>query len=383
MHDAVKRVCAKGRTASVWKAEETEMTHGAAETRGDDRAYATLQDVAQEAGVSLATASRVLRGTSQVRAELRERVLAAAGELRYTPNAHAQALASASSTSVGVICHDVSDPYFSAVARGVMTTAHEHGMLVVLASTFRDPAQEVTYVAMLRAQRARAILLMGSGFEDRDWARSLAAELEPYQRTGGRVAVLSRHRNLKADAVLPQNREGAAALGRALLDLGHREFAVLTGPDDLTTVTDRLAGFTDALSDAGIELPDARIVPGAFTRDGGYAAASELLRREDRPTCVFAVTDVMAIGALAAFHDHGVDVPGDISLAGFNDIPIVADLAPALTTVALPLSDMGARVMSLALREPARRSRIERMAGEVVMRASTAPPPDRPAPNRT
>ncbi|MFD0688256.1 LacI family DNA-binding transcriptional regulator [Actinomadura fibrosa] len=351
------------------------MTETAGEPRSGDRAYVTLQDVARAAGVSLATASRVLNGTSQVRADLRERVLAAAGELSYTPNAHAQALASSSSKSVGVICHDVSDPYFAAVARGVMRTAAAHGMLVMLASTFRDPAREIEYVAMLRAQRARAILLIGSGFEDRDWERSMAAELEPYQRTGGRVAVLSRHRSLKVDTVLPQNREGAAALGRALLDLGHRDFAVLTGPHELTTVSDRLAGFTDALAEAGVALPPERIVQAAFTRDGGYAAATRLLSLGTRPTCVFAVTDVMAIGALAAFRDAGLDVPRDLSLAGFDDISIVRDLTPPLTTVALPLDAMGERVMGLALREPApRRSRIERVEGSVVLRASTAPP---------
>ncbi|GAA1898097.1 LacI family DNA-binding transcriptional regulator [Actinomadura bangladeshensis] len=350
------------------------MTEAAEEQRAD-RAYVTLQDVARDAGVSLATASRVLNGTSQVRADLRERVLASAGRLSYTPNAHAQALASSSSKSVGVVCHDVSDPYFAGVARGVMRTAADHGMLVMLASTFRDPAREIEYVAMLRAQRARAILLIGSGFEDREWERAMAAELDPYQRTGGRVAVLSRHRSLKVDAVLPQNREGAAALARALLDLGHRDFAVLTGPHALTTVSDRLGGFTDALADAGVRVPSEHIVEAAFTRDGGYAAAAELLTRRTRPTCVFAVTDVMAIGALAAFRDHGVAVPDDISLAGFDDIPIVRDLTPPLTTVALPLDVMGERVMGLAMREPAaRRSRIERVAGEIVLRASTAPP---------
>ncbi|MFF0519278.1 LacI family DNA-binding transcriptional regulator [Actinomadura nitritigenes] len=351
------------------------MTEAADEPRTGDRAYVTLQDVARQAEVSLATASRVLNGTSQVRADLRERVLAAAAELSYTPNAHAQALASSSSKAVGVICHDVSDPYFAAVARGVMRTAAEHGMLVMLASTFRDPSREIEYVAMLRAQRARAILLIGSGFEDRDWERSMAGELEPYQRTGGRVAVLSRHRSLKVDAVLPQNREGAGALARALLDLGHRDFAVLTGPRALTTVSDRLGGFTEALAEAGVRVREEHIVEESFTRDGGYRAATELLRRAPRPTCVFAVTDVMAIGALAALRDHGVAVPGEVSLAGFDDIPIVRDLAPPLTTVALPLEAMGEHVMGLALREPAaRRSRIERVAGHVILRESTAAP---------
>ncbi|MCO6005535.1 LacI family transcriptional regulator [Actinoallomurus purpureus] len=338
-----------------------------------------MQDVARRAEVSLATASRVLNGTTQVRSDLRERVLAAASELAYAPNAHAQALARASSHSIGLICHDVSDPYFATIARGVTRAAAEHGMLVMLASTFRDPAREVDYVAMLRAQRARAILLIGSGFEDRAWERAMDAELDPYLRTGGRVAVLSRHRSLRVDTVQPENREGAAALARALLDLGHREFAVLTGPRTLTTVVDRLGGFRDALAEAGVALPDEQVVEESFTRDGGYAAVTELLRRGSRATCVFALTDIMAIGALSAFRDHGIDVPGQVSLAGFDDIPIVRDLVPPLTTVALPLEEMGERVMHLAVRESARRSRVERIAGEVVLRASTTAPRGRKA----
>ena len=337
-----------------------------------ERTHVTLQDVAREANVSLATASRVLHGTARVRDDLRERVLTAAGALAYAPNAHAQALARASSQTIGVICHDVSDPYFAAISRGVMRVAAEHDQLVMLASTFRDPAREIAYAAALRAQRARAIVLIGSGFEDRAWERALDAELAPYQRTGGRVAVVSRHRSLRVDAVLPENREGAAALARALADLGHREFVVLTGPQALTTVADRVAGFRDALAETGIEVPDTHVIEAAFTRDGGHAAATDMLRRGLRPTCVFAVTDVMAIGALAAFREHGVSVPGEISLAGFDDIPIVADLTPALSTVALPLETMGERVTHLVLQSPRRRSRIERFPGEVVLRESTS-----------
>jgi LacI family transcriptional regulator len=344
---------------------------------GHDHAHVTLQDVARRADVSLATASRVLNGTTQVRPDLRERVLAAAAALAYAPNAHAQALARASSQGIGLICHDVSDPYFATIARGVTRAAAEHGLLVMLASTFRDPAREVQYTAMLRAQRARAILLIGSGFEDREWERAMNAELEPYVRAGGRVAVISRHHSLRVDTVQPENREGAAALARALLGLGHRDFAVLTGPHALTTVADRLGGFRDGLAEGGVRLAGDRVIEEAFTRDGGYAAATELLRRGARPTCVFAVTDVMAIGALTAFRDHGVDVPGAISLAGFDDIPVVRDLAPPLTTVALPLVEMGERVLNLALREPrGSRRRIERIAGEVILRASTAAPPN-------
>jgi LacI family transcriptional regulator len=172
--------------------------------------------------------------------------------------------------------------------------------------------------------------------------------------------------------VQPENREGAAALATALLALGHRDFAVLTGPHSLTTVADRLDGFRAGLAEGGVRLAGDQVIEESFTRDGGYAAATELLRRGLRATCVFAVTDVMAIGALAALRANGVSVPEEVSLAGFDDIPIVHDLVPPLTTVALPLDEMGKRVMNLALREPrGSRSRIERIAGKVILRAST------------
>ena len=337
------------------------------------RPHSTLEDVAKAAGVSPATASRALNGTTQVRPHLRDRVLRAAEELAYTPNAHARALAGAGHRTVGVICHDVSDPYFAAVAGGIMRVAGDHDLLVTLASTFRDPEREVAYVSMLRAERAAAILLIGSGFENPDWERALSAELEPYLKGGGRVAVVSRHRSLRVDSVLPENRAGAAAMARALLDLGHRRFAVLAGPRTLTTVADRIAGFRDELRKAGVPLRAADIVENTFTRDGGYAAMTQVLSRGLEATCVFAVTDVMAIGALAALRDHGLSVPADISVAGFDDIPIVRDLAPPLTTVALPLPQLGERAIELALTDnPGRRRRIHRMAGEVVLRASTA-----------
>lgn len=336
------------------------------------RPHVTLEDVARAADVSLATASRALNGT-RVTPQLRDRVLAAAEKLAYIPNAHARALAGAAHRTVGVICHDVTDPYFSAIAGGVMRVAGDNDMLVMLASTNRDPEREIAYVSMLRAERAPAILLTGSGFEDPRWERALEAELRPYLDGGGRVAAVGRHRSLKVDSVLPENRAGAAALARALLDLGHRRFAVLAGPPTLTTVTDRLAGFRDELTRAGVPLPAAAVVEAPFTRDGGYQAMTGLLARGLTATCVFALTDVMAIGACAALREHGLSVPDDVSVAGFDDIPIVRDLTPPLTTVALPLPRLGEEAMRMALTEhTGRRRRVVRLGGEVVIRASTA-----------
>ncbi|MGY0020078.1 LacI family DNA-binding transcriptional regulator [Streptomyces sp. YJ-C3] len=333
----------------------------------------TLDAVARRAGVSPATASRALNGTARVRTELLGRVRAAAHALGYIPNAHAQALAGSTGSTVGVICHDVGDPYFAAIASGVMAAAAERDLLVMLASTFREPEREIAYLSMLRGQRARAILLIGSGIQDRAWERALDAELAPYLRSGGRVAVVSRHRSLRVDSVLPGNRAGAAALARALVALGHREFAVLAGPASLTTVADRVSGFRAGLAEAGIPLPADRVVRGAFTRDGGHAAALRLLDAPGAsPTCLFAVTDVMAVGALAALRERGLRVPDDVSLAGFDDVPLVRELTPPLTTVALPLPEMGRAALALALREPrGERARVERFAGEVMVRGST------------
>jgi LacI family transcriptional regulator len=354
------------------------MVKGPSGTKGvavPERTHITLGDVALAAGVSLATASRVLNGTTKVRDDLRDRVLAAAARLSYSPNANAQALARASSPAVGVVCHDIADPYFATVAGGVMRAADEAGLQVILGTTFRDPEREVAYVSMLRGQRVRAILLIGSGFEDKGWQTAMRHELDLYLAAGGRAAAVSRHQGLKIDEVLPENRSGAAALAEAMLALGHRDFAVLGGPPELTTVADRVGGFRDALRAAGVGVSDDQIISSTFDRDGGYAAAAELIGRGMRATCVFAVTDVMAVGALAALRDHGFSVPDDVSLAGFDDVPIVRELTPALSTVALPLEELGRRVMALALRpERSPRRRIERVEGKVVLRQSTAPP---------
>ncbi|HVV12810.1 LacI family DNA-binding transcriptional regulator [Amycolatopsis sp.] len=341
----------------------------------NSRPHVTLEEVAQVASVSLATASRVLNGTTNVREDLRERVLSAATNLDYTPNVHAQALAGSSRRTVGVICHDISDPYFAAVARGVLREADRNGLLVMLANTFRDPDRELAYVSMLRAQRASAILLVGSGYEDREWSRAMGAELEPYRRGGGQVAVVGRHRNLKVDSAQPDNKAGAKALAAALVKQGHRRFAVLAGPLGLTTVVDRLDGFADGLAEAGITLSERDVFESSFDRDGGYAAAGELLAAKHKATCVFAVTDLMAAGAMTAFREAGRSVPGDVSVAGFDDIPLARDLAPALTTVALPLEKLGEQAMELALTSTrGARSRVRRLSGEVLLRESTAKP---------
>ncbi|MBB2911794.1 LacI family transcriptional regulator [Streptosporangium becharense] len=324
----------------------------------------TLEDVARHAGVSLATASRVLNGsTRQVGASLREKVEVAAAQLGYRTNVAAQTLARGASNVIGLVVHDLTDPYFAAIADGAMRVAERQGLMVMVGTTHRDPQREIAYVSTLNAQRVRAVLLAGSRLTDTQVTRRLREELDRYRETGGRVACVGQDM-LGVDTVAPGNREGAAALARALAGLGHRGFAILAGPEGLITARDRVAGFTEELHRLG--LPDPLVLHGSFDRDGGYGAAT----RVSGVTCVFAVNDVMAVGALAAFRDRGIRVPEDVSVAGFDDIFTLRDLVPALSTVRLPLADMGARALELAL-DAAEEARVEGVAGEVVLRAST------------
>ncbi|WP_433240591.1 LacI family DNA-binding transcriptional regulator [Streptosporangium sp. CA-135522] len=327
----------------------------------------TLEDVARQAGVSLATASRVLNGSArQVGASLRAKVELAAAQLGYRTNVAAQTLARGASNVIGLVVHDLTDPYFATLADGAMRVAEGQGLVVMVGTTHRDPEREIAYVSTLNAQRVRAVLLAGSRIADPRLTRRLREELDRYRETGGRVACVGQSL-LGTDTVVPGNREGAAALARALAGLGHRRFAVLAGPAGLITARDRTAGFTEALTGLGLSAP--QIVHGSFDRDGGYAAAAEV----SGTTCVFAVNDVMAVGALASFRDRGVRVPDDVSVAGFDDIATLRDLVPALSTVRLPLADMGARALELAL-DTTQEVRIEPVAGEVVLRESTRGP---------
>ena len=180
----------------------------------------TLLDVAQRAGVSVATASRVLNGGDRVpRPELQERVKAAADELGYTPNAQAQALAKSSTNLVGILVHDIEDPYFAAIANGVMRAADERHLLVMMASTFRDSEREIAYLSSLRAQRARAAVMIGSRRTDAESLARTATEVETFLSSGAGLALVSQS-GMAAHTIEPDNRSGAAALARELIGLG-------------------------------------------------------------------------------------------------------------------------------------------------------------------
>jgi LacI family transcriptional regulator len=359
------------------------------DVRPDGQQRVTLQDVADRAGVSLTTASRVVNDrvaigrSRKVGKALADRVKKAVAELGYTANLQARAVATGQSTMVGVALRDISDPYFSEIAAGLIEVADTEltsggRLLLCMTSTAANEDAEREYVALMRAQRARAVVLVGSRSDNTAARQALRAELDAFTRTGGRAACIGQDL-LGVDTVLPDNRAGAEALARALAALGHRRFAVLAGPRTLLTAQDRANGFVAGLSAWSVPLEAARVVHGELSRDGGYAAMSEILAAgEPLPDCVFAVSDIMAVGALARLRAAGIDVPGDIALAGFDDIPTLRDVYPPLTTVRLPLKRLGEIAARLVLSHDApARPRVVPVPGEVVLRDSTRPRPPR------
>src|SRR6478609_1388837 len=301
-----------------------------------------LQDVAEAAGVSIATASRSLSGASGVSEGVAERVREQARAMGYVVNLHARSLAGGSTRSVGLVVHEIGDPYFSEIASGVLGVGAREGLTVQICHTGRDPARELEQLRMLVANRVGAIIVAGSGL---------------------------------VDAVLPDNVLGARAVAEHVLSLGHRRIAVASGSRQLTTVADRLAGIEQACTAAGLDFADLPVVEADFTRAGGKEAAERILTDHPGITALLALNDDMAIGVLSTLRARGVSVPGQVSVTGFDDVAVAGDLAPSLTTVRLPMSEMGEQALLLALKDPGTRPRRRTVGAELVVRGSTGSAP--------
>jgi LacI family transcriptional regulator len=333
-----------------------------------------LVDVAERAGVSLATASRALAGRDGVSEEVASRVRQVSRELGYVANPYARTLAGGASSTVGLVVHQIDDPYFSEIAGGVIEVAGEEGLFVQICHSGRDPEQELRQLRHLVAQRVGIILIAGSGYNDPGVEAAARAELSAFQNLGGRVAVIGRHA-LGVDAVVPDNEAGGRALAEHLLELGHRRIAVAAGTAGLTTVADRLAGVSSALQRRGLSLDSLAVVKCDFTRDGGRVAAEQILRDHPETTAIVALNDAMAIGVLSTLRAHRIPVPERMSVVGFDDVAVAADLAPSLTTIRLPMTDMGRMALTLALKPRSARPRRRSTGHSLVVRDSTGPVP--------
>jgi LacI family transcriptional regulator len=332
----------------------------------------SLRHVAELAGVSVATASRVMSGSSHpVNENTREKVLEAAQQLSFQPNRLARALVTARSHTVGVIVHDISDPYFGEIVKGLEDGIHTEDYRLFIASSERDPEKELNYVRAFLAHQVDAMVFAASALTDPGYADSLQALAERFTAGGGVIVVLSDH-VLDGAKVLFDNHQAVREMLRYLFERGHRQIGYLTGPADLEVSRVRLDGFTSAAEELGLDLGPDYIADGHFTARGGVEAMSELLNRVDL-TAVLAANDLMAFGAMRHLLASGIRVPDDISVAGLDDIPI-AEYGPVpLTTMRVPTYQIGLEGASLLLKALAKTEVDDiRFTGEIIERDSVA-----------
>jgi LacI family transcriptional regulator, galactose operon repressor len=323
-----------------------------------------IRDVAAVAKVDPSVVSRILSGDDRlsVRPETRERVLDAVERLQYRPNRAARMLRTSRTMALGIIVPDLANATYAEISRGAEAESAEHGyiLLVVSGSLFDR----------LRVLDGRVDGLL--------YAIATSEPLERVRVPDAPPSVLvNRHEPGLGPSVVVDD-ESAAALATAhLADLGHVRIGHIAGPPDVDTSRRRATGFSGELTRRGIALAADWIVPSAFDERAGHAAATQLLTRRPRPTAIMVANTRAAIGAIAAASSLGISIPQDVSIVGFDDIPVAEFLVPPLTTLRRPLAPMGARAVQLLLELIEGRSVTSEMLegpGELVVRGSTAPP---------
>jgi LacI family transcriptional regulator len=304
---------------------------------------ATIHDVAKRAGVAPITVSRVINNSGYFSQATRARVEAAIAELEYMPNRLASSLRSKRTNTLALVITDITNPFFTTLARGVEDTASDAGYTVIFCNTDESEIEERKYLQVLLQQQVDGILLVP--------ARSNAVSLEVIRKQGTPVVVLDRRMppGANVDVVRCENEDGAYRLTRLLIELGHRHIAILSGPMGVSTAEDRLAGYQRALIEAGLRPDPNQIIYGAFNQTSGYDMIQRLLAITARPTAIFAANNMIGIGALKAIRDIGLRVPEDFAMVSFDDLPPNLLTFPFFTVAAQPAYDMGRTATQLLL----------------------------------
>lgn len=330
---------------------------------------ARIKEVAERAGVSTATVSRVINESSNVSPHLRERVLAAIAELHYSPSRLARHLRSQSTRTIGLIISDIQNPFFTSLVRGVEDVAYQNGYSILLCNADEDPTKEQLYVEVLRAERVAGAIVACTS------ETCCQALLEFYLTW---VAVDRRVYGREVDTVVVDNVAGARQAVLHLLNLGHRRIGLIGGSVTVTTGRERLDGYLAAFAERGLPVLADLLLSGDFKEASGHRLASELLARPEPPTALFVANNLMTMGALQALQEHAVRIPQDISVVGFDDVPWMSLLQPPLTTVRQPTYQIGKEAAELLFRRlregPQKRTESIVLQPELIIRGSTAAP---------
>jgi len=341
----------------------------------------TIKDVARAAKVSVATVSRVLNGSGPVSDETRRLINEVAGRMRYVPHSGARSLITSKTETLGVLLPDLYGEFFSEVIRGMDDTAQKNGFHLLISRAYADRHGIETAIRAMRG-RVDGVVVMSPDLD--------AESLLNLPSTIPVVLLCSVPRGNDIDSLTIQNYRGAKDMVSHLISLGHKRIAIIKGSPRNYDAAERLRGYRMALREAGI-TPDASLErEGDFTENAGYAAALRLVALKDRPTAIFAANDSMAIGVLSALRESGMAIPEEMAVAGFDDIPLARYMDPPLSSVHVPICELGARAVELLLHGITHKNdnarRRERIATELVIRRSTGgesaerPPPTPPLP---
>lgn len=331
----------------------------------------TIQDVARRAGVSRQTVSRVLNNKGEVRPETRERVLAAIEELNYRPNAVARSMVRGHTCTLGCIAPSLTDFTFASIIEGAQAEARRQGYFILTGSAPTEGEVESLLEEFLHRQ-VDGLMVFNPYADDR------FRYLLPLIQNGIPVVYLGNTpRTEPISSVRCDDRDGGLRATRYLLELGHRVIATITGPLNEECAEDRLRGYRQALAEQGLPLDDRLIAHGDWSAISGYRATRALLGAGIPFTAIFAQNDQMAIGAIRALREAGLQVPRDVSVIGFDDIPLASYFDPPLTTLRQPMTELGeraARLLIAAIRQPNPIPERLLLPARIVERASCAAP---------
>ena len=327
-----------------------------------------IKDIAERAGVSVATVSRALSGSSLVTDETRKRVNALARELNYRPNVSARNLRTRRSMSVLLVVRDVGNPFYLEILKGVEATAREAGYAVLMGNTENDPDREVEYFNMLRDGHADGMILMTGKLPPPQPGESADLSHLPV------VIALEMIEGSGFPHVQIDNVAAAQAAVEHLIALGHRRIAHIAGPLPEVMALHRRDGYRVAMKAASLEIPEGYEVRGDYLLESGEARAAELFALPEPPTAIFAANDDMAAATCMEAQRRGLRIPDDVAVASFNDIPVAQFLGPPLSTVKIPAEVIGETAVDLLVERLTGRDVAKKviLGTEMVWRGSTA-----------
>jgi len=329
----------------------------------------TMKEVANEAAVSIATVSRVINKSGYVSPDLEERVQRAMKELNYQPSSLARSLRRQETQTIGVLIPQLDHPFFSALCFSIEKALFASHYRALICSAEEDRDKENAYIEMLLRQRVDGVIIVPTGHSIENIYRLLKNSVP--------VVVLDRDMpELTANRVVSDNYQGAYDGTTHLIELGHTNIGVIGGPAYSEPMVDRIQGIRAAIESRGLTIPPERMVIDSEQQfEMGHSATKRFFAEDNPPTAIFALTDVMAVGVLHAASEMGLSVPGDLSIIGFDDIPLAQYCIPTLTTIAQPIYEMGEVAVKLMLgylREPTQAFETVRLNTHLVHRQSTA-----------